>query len=52
MQAIRTVCHLCGELWYHMRAEGFTYVSFTHLCVREIEYCMTFLMSAAISWSK
>jgi hypothetical protein len=23
-------CHLCGELWYHTRAEGFTYVSFTH----------------------
>jgi hypothetical protein len=22
--------HLCGELWYHTRAEGFTYVSFTH----------------------
>jgi hypothetical protein len=24
------LCHLCGELWYHTRAEGFTYVSFTH----------------------
>jgi hypothetical protein len=24
------LCHLCGELWYYTRAEGFTYVSFTH----------------------
>jgi hypothetical protein len=24
------LCHLCGELWYHTCAEGFTYVSFTH----------------------
>jgi hypothetical protein len=25
------LCHLCGELWYHTRADGFnTYVSFTH----------------------
>jgi hypothetical protein len=24
------LCHLCGELWYHTRAKGFTYVSFTH----------------------
>jgi hypothetical protein len=25
----RSTVH-CGELWYHTRAEGFTYVSFTH----------------------
>jgi hypothetical protein len=21
------LCHLCGELWYHTHADGFTYVS-------------------------
>jgi hypothetical protein len=25
--------HLCGELWYHTRAEGFSYVSFTHTII-------------------